>query len=375
MPTIIDDIGRLVRCESPSTDLAAVARSAEVVSALGTEILGVPPERIDVAGRTHLRWRLGSGPRHLLLLGHHDTVWPLGSLDRLPFSVERGVLRGPGCFDMKAGLVMAFRAIEALDDPDGLTILITGDEELGSPSSRQLIEEEAAGLVAVVVAEGAAPDGALKCARKGGSLYEVTIQGRAAHAGLDPGLGVNAAIEAAHHVLAVVQLADPETGTTVCPSLLTAGTTSNTVPASASFTVDVRVSDPAEQARVDAAMRSLRPVQPGAGITVRGGPNRAPMTAEASRDLFLRAAAIGRALGLPPLACAAVGGASDGNLTAAMGVPTIDGFGAVGGGAHADGEHVLLEAIPGRTALLSALLAEVLAEARDRSHTPDGDQP
>lgn len=367
LPSIVDEIEQLVSCESPSTDLDAVARSADVVAAVGSAVLGVQPERITLAGRSHVLWRLGAGPARTLLLGHHDTVWPLGSLQRLPFSVEQGVVRGPGCFDMKAGLVMAFRAAAALDDPTGLTILVTGDEELGAPSSRQLIEAEAAGLRAVVVTEGAAPGGALKCARKGVSLYEVAVHGRAAHAGLEPESGVSAAIEAAHQVLAVAQIADGRVGTTVNPSMLTAGTTTNTVPAYGSFTVDVRVTDAAEQSRVDAAMLSLRAVHPDARVSVSGGPNRAPMSAESSRELFERAVVIARELGMAPLAGASVGGASDGNLTAAMGIPTIDGFGAIGGGAHADDEHVLLGELPHRTALLSALLGDVLADGRQRS--------
>ncbi|MDH6554549.1 glutamate carboxypeptidase [Streptomyces sp. SAI-041] len=359
LPGMIDDIGRLVRTESPSADLAAVARSAKVVAALGARHLGAPPEAIELDGRTHLRWRLGSGPRRVLLLGHHDTVWPLGSLATHPFSVREGVLRGPGCFDMKTGLVMAFHALGALDTVEGVTLLVTGDEELGSPSSRELIEQEASACDAALVLEAAAEGGALKTARKGVSLYEVRTGGRAAHAGLEPGKGVNAAVEAAHQLLAVAALTDHRRGTTVTPTVLGAGTTANTVPAAGRFAVDVRVRDVAEQARVDAALKALRPVLDGATVEVTGGPNRPPLEQDASERLYRTAEKLAGRLGLAPLTAAAVGGASDGNFTAGVGTPTLDGLGAVGGGAHADHEHVLVGELPSRTALLAALVHEV----------------
>jgi glutamate carboxypeptidase len=358
LPDLLTDLRELVECESPSSDLAAVARSADVVARVGTVRLGVEPERVVLDGRTHLRWRLGDGPTRVLLLGHHDTVWPLGSLATRPFSVEGGVLRGPGCFDMKAGLVMAFHAAAALSDRDGVTILVTGDEELGSPSSRFLIEDEARGATAALVLEASADGGALKTERKGVSLYEVVVHGRAAHAGLEPELGVNATLELAHQALAVSGLADPSLGTTVTPTVSHAGTTTNTVPAAGSFAVDVRVRTAAEQDRVDLAMRALRPVLPGATLEILGGPNRPPLEMSASMPLFERARALA-----PDLTHASVGGASDGNFTAGVGTPTLDGLGAVGGGAHAEDEHVLVDELPRRTALLAALVADLLASA------------
>lgn len=364
LPRLVADIGQLVRCESPSADLAAVARSADVVGRVGGALLGAAPERIVRDGRTHLRWRFGAGPRRVLLVGHHDTVWPLGSLAARPFSVEGGVLRGPGCFDMKAGLVMALHAVAALGCPDGVSLLVTGDEELGSPSSRALIEEEARGCAAALVLEASADGGALKTERKGVSWYEVVVHGRAAHAGLEPHLGVNATIEAAHQVLAVSALGDDAAGTTVTPTVLTSGTTGNTVAAQGRFSVDVRVRGAAEQDRVDAAMHGLRPVLDGARIEVLGGPNRPPLAAGASRDLFARAAALAEGLGIGPLRQVAVGGASDGNFTAGVGTPTLDGLGAVGGGAHADHEHVEVAELPRRTALVAALVHHLLAEER-----------
>ncbi|HZM82957.1 MAG TPA: M20 family metallopeptidase [Candidatus Limnocylindrales bacterium] len=360
---MLADIEELVSCESPSADLAAVARSAEVVAAVGERRLGVRPERIAVDGHTHLRWRFGDGPARVLVLGHHDTVWPLGSLAIRPFKVDGGVLRGPGCFDMKSGIVMAMHAIASLRPRlgvQGVTLLVTGDEEIGSPSSRELIEAEAAGCRAALVLEASAPGGALKTVRKGVSGYRVRITGRAAHAGLEPHRGVNAAVELAHQLLAVTALGDPECGTTVTPTLASAGTTVNTVPAAAQFAIDVRARDAAEIARVDAAVHALQPVLAGASLEVTGRPNRPPMPASASAALFARAQEFAARLGLPPLTGVEVGGGSDGNFTAGLGVPTLDGLGAVGGGAHADDEHVLVDELPGRTALVAALIEDVV---------------
>ena len=237
LPVILADTEELVKCESPSADLEAVARSADLVAAVGARHLGSAAERIVIDGRTHLRWRLGEGPARVLLLCHHDTVWPLGSLETHPYTVSDGVMRGPGCVDMKAGIVLGLHALAELGVPGGVTLLVTGDEEIGSPSSRAPIEAEAAGCSAALVLESAANDGALKTERKGVSLYQVRAVGRAAHAGLEPERGVNATVELAHQVLAVAGFGDPERGTSVTPTALSAGTTSNTVPAVGSFAV------------------------------------------------------------------------------------------------------------------------------------------
>jgi glutamate carboxypeptidase len=370
LPAILADIETLVRCESPSSVLEAVSRSADLVAALGRHHLGTEPERIDIDGCAHLRWRFGADsgrPGGVLVLAHHDTVWPLGSLQKHPFSVRDGVLRGPGCFDMKAGLVLALHALAELGrsgqcGTGGVTLLVTGDEELGSPTSRGLIEAEAARCRAALVLEASADGGALKTARKGVSLYEVRAVGRAAHAGLEPERGVNATVELAHQVLAVTGLADAALGTTVTPTALSSGTVSNTVPATGAFSVDVRMWDTAEQARVHAAMSSLLPVVPDAVLQVSGGPNRPPLAASSSDALFALACSVAAELGLPPLASAAVGGASDGNYTAGVGTPTLDGLGAFGGGAHAEHEHVLVDSLPGRAALLAALIDTLLTE-------------
>ncbi len=360
LPAMLTDIERLVTCESPSTDRAALAASTEVVAELGTRLLGVAPDRVEAEGRVHLRWRLGEGPAKVLLLGHHDTVWPLGSLASHPYSVRDGVLRGPGCVDMKAGLVLALYAVHHLHAPAGVTLLITCDEELGSPTSRALIEKEAAGCVAALVLEAAAAGGALKTERKGVSRYRVRAHGRAAHAGLEPERGTNATIELAHQVLALAALNAPGRGTTVTPTLLSAGSSENTVPAAGEVAVDVRVRDTAEQQRVDTAVHALRPVLPGARLEILGGPNRPPLTRDATAALFERATRVADRLGLPAPTAAAVGGGSDGNFTAGIGVPTLDGLGAVGGGAHADDEHVLVAELAGRAALLAGLIEELV---------------
>jgi glutamate carboxypeptidase len=243
-----------------------------------------------------------------------------------------------------------------------VAILVTGDEEIGSPLSRALIEEEARSCDAVFVLEASADGGALKTRRKGVSRYWIEVEGRAAHAGLEPEKGINAGIEVAHQILAVAALADPDRGTTVVPTALSAGTTTNTVPAAATVAVDARVWDAAEQDRVDRAVRSLGPVLADARIRIGGGINRPPLEAAASAELFELADAVARKLGIGPLTRAAVGGASDGNFTAGLGIPTLDGLGAVGGGAHADDEHVVVAELPRRTALLTALTETVLAQ-------------
>jgi glutamate carboxypeptidase len=369
LPAMLADLEDLVSCESPSADLAAVAAGAERVARQGTRALGVEPEVLEVEGCTHLRWRLGSGPRRVLLLCHQDTVWPLGTLASIPWSVTDGVARGPGCFDMKAGIVLAFTVLDRLaaagTDLDGVTVLVTGDEEIGSPTSAELIREEAAGCAAVLVLEASADGGALKIGRKGASMYDLLVTGRAAHAGLEPEKGVSTTLELAHQVLAVAELADPELGTTVTPTALRSGTTTNTVPAAGSLSVDVRALTEAEQQRVDAGMRALVPQLPGAELELRGGINRPPLEVASSAGLFALAGEVAVRLGLPAPDGVTVGGASDGNFTAGIGVPTLDGLGAVGGGAHAAGEHVVVAELPRRAALLAGLVTEVLAGRAD----------
>ena len=368
LPRMIADLESLVRCESPSDDLAATARCADLVAELGADLLGARPERLDLDGRATLRWRFGagegsaSGDGGVLLLGHLDTVWPHGTLDRLPFTSSGGRITGPGCFDMKSGLVQMLHALAALDDLDGVTVLVTSDEEIGSQSSRALIEEEARRASAALVLE-AGVDGALKTARKGGSFHRLHVTGRPAHAGLEPERGANAAIELAHQILAITDLADLAEATTVTPTVARAGQTSNTVPDTASVAVDVRAFSIEEQRRVAEALRALRPKVPGTSLRVEDIATRPPMPPSACAALFARAGRVAGELGLEPLRGVAVGGGSDGNLTAAVGTPTLDGLGAVGGGAHADGEHVIAQMMPERSALLAALVADLLGGA------------
>lgn len=361
LQAMIDDIRLLVECESPSDNADALARSADLVANIGRSRLGSAPDRVTRGGRDHLVWRLGHGPRRVLLLGHHDTVWPVGTLERLPFSVKDNVLRGPGCFDMKTGIIQIFHAMRVLGEADGssaidgVTVLITADEEIGSPSSRELIEQEATGCAAALVLESAGPGGALKTERKGVSLYHIRIGGRAAHAGLEPENGVNAGVELAHQVLAIAALNDPARGTTVTPTASHAGTTTNTVPAEASIAVDVRASSHAEQLRVDRALHALPPKLRGASVSITGGQNRPPFTHEQSDGLATLARSLAPSCGIPALHTVAVGGGSDGNFTAGIGIPTLDGLGAVGDGAHADHEQVHTEHLTSRTALLALM--------------------
>ncbi|GLW49421.1 glutamate carboxypeptidase [Streptomyces sp. NBRC 14336] len=352
---MLANLEELVTCESFSADYTAVARSAQVVAAQGSRLLGSRPRLLDIGGVTHVQWTFGT-PR-VLLLGHHDTVWPIGSLTTHPWSVEGGVARGPGVFDMKAGLVQMFHALASLPSLDGLCVLVTGDEETGSDTSRALIEDIARTCSATLVLEPSAPGGALKTSRKGVSLYDITVHGRAAHAGLEPEKGVNAATELAHQILALRSIATcVGMGTTVTPTLVSAGTATNTVPARAELNVDVRVTTPAAQQAVDQRIKALQPQLPGATMDIGGGPNRPPLAPDASRHLFALASEQAERLGLGPLRHTAVGGASDGNYTAGVGCPTLDGLGAVGDGAHADHEHVITAEMPARTRLLAHLV-------------------
>ncbi|WP_234989308.1 M20 family metallopeptidase [Demequina sp. NBRC 110052] len=376
---MVADAITLINCESPSEDRVAIERSADVTArVLGLRLAaaGLPsePERLVVEGVPHLRWVLGDGPRRVLLLGHHDTVWPVGSLDRLGAGVSDGTLTGPGCFDMIVGVVQAVHAVALLaehggaDAVDGVTILVTGDEEIGSPTSRALIEDEARRHDAALVLEAAGDGGAVKTGRKGVSWYEVEALGRAAHSGLEPHLGINAGVELAHQILALRSLSDAVAGTSVTPTRGTIGTTGNTVPASARVTVDVRAWSVEEQHRVDAGMRALAAIEDGARLVLHGGINRAPLARPDAAALFSRARALAPLAGIDDLAEIAVGGGSDGNFTAGVGTPTLDGLGAVGGGAHADDEHVIVEHIPHRTALVALLVQDVLAHGVPARH-------
>ncbi len=347
---MIEDLRTLVEVESPSRDIEALTASAKAVAGVIENRLGGQAVLVESDAGPHVHWSAGGDPE-VLILGHHDTVFPLGTLERRPFTVRDGHATGPGVFDMLGGLVQAVHGVALLEDRSGVEILVTSDEEVGSRASRALIEERALACGAVLVFEGAAEGGAVKTGRKGCGTFEVTVTGRAAHAGLEPEAGVNALVEAAHQVLHIAALGRPDLGTTVVPTVASAGTTDNVVPAGATILVDVRVTSSDEKDRVEAAFASLAPHLDGARISVEGAVTRPPMPESASAELFETARRL-----LPGLEGTVVGGGSDGNFTAALGVPTLDGLGAVGGGAHADHEYLVVDAMAGRAALVAGLV-------------------
>ncbi|MCS5734491.1 M20/M25/M40 family metallo-hydrolase [Herbiconiux daphne] len=355
---LLTDLRTLVEIESPSSDRAALDRSADAVAALGTRLLGVAPTRRTVDGVPLLEWRFGDRER-LLLLGHHDTVWPLGSWPDL-WSFDGEVVRGPGAFDMKAGVVLMLHAVAGLAERDGIVIVVTGDEETGSATSRPTIETLARATGVVLVTEAAAPGGALKTERSGVAHYVVEARGRAAHAGLEPEKGINATVELAHQVLALQQLGAWHPDATVTPTLLTSGDSANTVPALARLHVDVRARTTAAFDAVDSAVSALHAVLPGTGLTVTRRFASPPLEASSSAALFALATAVAAESGLAPVSSAAVGGASDGNIAAGTGAAVLDGLGAVGGGAHARDEHVLASELEPRMLLLRRLAQAVL---------------
>ncbi|WP_030254939.1 M20 family metallopeptidase [Streptomyces violens] len=350
---MLDDLRALVEVESPSRDLAALTASAKAVAAVIESRLGGRATLVESEAGPHVHWSGGGDPR-VLILGHHDTVFPLGTLARRPFRVEDGQATGPGVFDMLGGLVQAIHGVAALDDRSGVEILVTADEEVGSRSSRALLEERALACGAVLVVEGAAEGGALKTGRKGCGTFQVSVAGRASHAGLEPAAGINALVEAAHQVLDIAALGRPEIGTTVTPTVASAGTLDNVVPAAATIVVDVRVESADEKERIESAFAALAPHLDGAEITVEGAVGRPPMPESASAELFALAQQL-----LPGVEGTAVGGGSDGNFTAALGVPTLDGLGAVGGGAHADHEYVVIDAMAERAHLVAGLVTSM----------------
>jgi glutamate carboxypeptidase len=350
LETLVDDLARLVSVESPSHDIEAMSASAAALADVIEQRTGRAATRIDSAAGPHVHWSGGGQPR-VLILGHHDTVFPLGTLAKRPFAVVDGRATGPGVFDMKAGIVQAIHAVAGLDDVSGIEMLFTADEEVGADASRALLEERALACGNVLVLEPSADGGALKTGRKGTGTFEVVVTGRAAHAGLEPEKGINALIEAAHQVLAIATFGDAAAGTTVTPTVAHVGTADNVVPAEARIRVDVRVADAGEKHRVEALMRDLSAVLPGAELDVSGEIGRPPMPESASATLFPLAREV-----MPGVEGVAVGGGSDGNFTAALGVPTLDGLGAVGGGAHADHEWVDVATMPARVALLQGIL-------------------
>lgn len=363
---VVDDRLRLlVETESPTGYARGIAQCHQLLDAWVAPLLGREAERRIIGGVEHLYWpsRRRDG---VLLLGHTDTVWPLGTLDRIPYAVRDGRATGPGTFDMKAGLVAVVGALESLAEGgvglDGISLLVTADEETGSLTSRPLIEEAALDAAAVLIAEPSLA-GAAKVARRGAGIYRLEAIGKAAHAGLEPELGANALIEISRQILRMIAAADPGLGTTVTPSVSRSGSTVNTVPDTAEVHVDVRAWTLGELERVDRVMRALCPADAEVSLVLSGGINRPPLQRDRAQALYERARSVAASLGLPPLECAEVGGGSDGNFTAALGIPTLDGLGPLGDGAHANHEWVELASIVERSRLIAGLVEVLLASA------------
>jgi glutamate carboxypeptidase len=356
---MLEHVKQFVNIESPSNEPELLQRSAEFLAKVMTEVLGKAPQIIASDKGPHVHWK-GSDDTKVLIVGHHDTVFQKGTVAKRGFSIDGDIARGPGIFDMKAGIIQAIYGLSEIREAYHAEILITADEEIGSYASRALIEERAKATGNVLVFEPSGNDDALKIARKGVGTFRVDIAGRASHAGLEPEKGINALIELAAQVQTIAAIAKPEIGTTVTPTIATAGTTENVVPAAAQITVDVRVNILSEKARVESALGALQPTVAGATISVSGSINRPPMHESASTTLYAVAQSVANGIGITDLQGIAVGGGSDGNFTAAIGVPTLDGLGACGGGAHADSEYIKVSKMGERAALAAAITRAVV---------------
>jgi glutamate carboxypeptidase len=363
-------LGSFVGCESPSRDKKAVDHFGEMVAGewrkRNAKVQILPAAKLGNLVRAEIN--VGSGPgakQQIMILGHLDTVYPLGTLAKTPFRISGGRAWGPGTFDMKGGLVLALFAVDALKaagvtPSKRLVFLWTSDEEIGSDSSRRAIETEALRSDAVLVLEPSfGRDGRLKTARKGVGTAEIIVTGRSAHAGVDPEKGVNAVQELALQIERLMKLSDRGRGISVQATVVSGGTVSNVIPEHARAEVDIRFSRTADGPRLDRKLRSLRAITKGARVETRGGTNRPPLERTAAiHGLFRHAQSLMHQMGLP-LGEAATGGGSDGNLTAALGVPTLDGLGAVGDFPHSPREHIIIRALPERAALLAGLFATV----------------
>lgn len=364
-------IGEMVEIESPSDDEAALARFADWFVPRVTTGFPAAVERLP---HGHLAFAFGEGgPRQIMILGHYDTVWPMGTIRNMPFREAEGRLWGPGVLDMKAGVAMFLMAIRALRElgvplPGRVLLQLNADEETGSRTSRELTEQNARKSHAVLVVEpGAGLTGKLKTARKGIGGYTLRVTGRASHAGVDFSAGASAVLELSRQLLKIAEWTDLDRGITVNPGVIAGGTRSNVVPAEASAQIDVRIAKLEDAASLDERFRSLYPVDDRCTLSVEGGLNRPPMErTSAIASLFQLARELGSEIGVD-VEESATGGGSDGNFTAALGVPTLDGVGAVGEGAHASNESILVGRIADRTALLAMLLGELLnfGEGRD----------
>lgn len=352
---MLEALEELVRCESPTQDLPACVEVVELAARIADRVLGLPAKILQVNGRPVFWW--GVEEPRVLLLCHLDTVWPKGSFTPL-WNVDGDVIRGPGVFDMKAGFIQGLFALKGVSG--SIALIATTDEETGSASSRELIEKLARNARAVLVLESSI-DGKAKTGRKGTSMYQVSVHGRASHAGLEPEKGVNATNEIARIVLALENLEDASHGTTVVPTVLKSGNTTNTVPDHATLDIDIRSYSQEELLRVDQSIRAIKPHNPAARIEISGGLNRPPLEPTATMDLYERARKVAAHLGIE-LGHASVGGASDGNLAAAAGAKVLDGLGAVGAGAHAQNEWASVKALTERSNFLHDFIEELIHE-------------
>jgi len=361
MPETLSLLEAVVNMDSPTVDKPLVDRLVRYLGTrfqtLGGSVEYIPAERFG----DHLVARFdGASKSRLLILGHTDTVFPAGEVGRRPFRIENDRATGPGVFDMKAGITLIWAALRASGPlPRPVTVLLTSDEEMGSPSSRELIEREAGAADAVLVLEPSLPGGGIKTSRKGVGRFTIMATGRAAHAGIDPSRGINAIEEIAHQIVLLQGMSDGVRGTTVTVGVVQGGTRVNVVPAEAAVEIDVRITSNEEAARITELIRALRPRLPGATLHIRGGINRPPMerTSDTGR-LFEIARKIGEELGIR-IEEGSTGGASDGNFTAAMGIPTLDGLGPIGDGAHSLEEYVEIASLPERAALIAGLIRQI----------------
>lgn len=351
---MLSELERLVRLESPTQDLDACRAVIELASEIAGDVLGSPAQILEVNGRPVFWW--GAKTPEVVLLAHLDTVWPIGGFHPV-WKVEGNAAIGPGVFDMKAGFVQALFALKGIEG--SVALVATSDEETGSSTSKAFIKEISEQAKAVLVLE-ASLNGKVKTGRKGTSMYQISIHGKASHAGLEPEKGVNATVEMGHAILALVNLENQESGTTVVPTMARAGNTTNTVPDLAVLDVDIRSYSMAELQRVDSAIQNLQPVNSEARYVISGGFNRPPLETTSTMGLYERAERVAKNIGMPALGHASVGGASDGNFAAAAGAAVLDGLGAVGDGAHAAHEWVDITTLKSRSALLHALIKDIL---------------
>jgi len=366
LPELVQTIRTFVEIESPSDNKPAGDRMGTVLGerfhALGGGVR-VHPAR-DYADHVQVDFPGREKTKPVLLLGHFDTVYPLGTLANMPCRIADGRMHGPGVLDMKSGIALMLAAIEALQAWHGalarpVTVLLVSDEEVGSGSSRKITESLAKESAAVLVLEPAAGNGAVKTARKGVGDYALTVKGVAAHAGLDPGKGHSAILELARQITAIAKLNDLKSGISVNPGVIRGGTRTNVIAAEAVAKIDVRIGSARQAAGLDRKLHALKPFDKRCELAMEGGINRMPMERTAGvAALYKKAQAIAKEIGWK-LEEAAVGGGSDGNFTAALGIPTLDGLGGLGAGAHAQHEHILIDDLPRRALLLAGLIETV----------------